>query len=277
MADLCLAYALGVYNQRGDMAQTITPNQIRPAPVNGQVIGTIGGVSKNITLVAGPGVSITIVGDTLVISADIPLTISSFAGGAVVELGTSVVNPAFTAAYSALPTSAQITNDDGIGSPLVLTTPFTAGTVLGTFVHTAIHTTNFTLTAVKGASSPTAVQPFKWAPAIFGGVGTPGATSTVTSSGTTAVLSTSDVLSRTQIGAEVVGTLFGPYTAATQSIYLLLSGASHTFTDALTGFPIPFNAPTAVSFVNVHGVTVSMFLYQSTNTLVGTYEPRVAS
>jgi hypothetical protein len=69
-----------------------------------------------------------------------------------------------------------------------------------------------------------------------------------------------------------VGLTFGPYTASTQSFYLLLIGGSHTsFKDAGTGFSFPFNTPTSVSFVNQNGATVPMYLYQSTNTLTGAY------
>jgi hypothetical protein len=114
-------------------------------------------------------------------------------------------------------------------------------------------------------------------PAIFGGVGTAGATSSVTASGTTAVLSTSDVLPQVQLGAEKVGETFGPYTPSGQAIYLLLMGGSHTFIDAGTGFPSVFNSPITVTFVNEHGVTLTMYLYQSTNSLYGTYTPKVAS
>jgi hypothetical protein len=255
----------------------ITPNQIRPAGSDGQVVATIGGVQQNTPLVPGPGISIAIVDGTIVISANAPFTISSFTGGETVELGAPVVNPAFAASYSSLPTSANITNTEGIGSPLALTTPFTSGTVAGTFTHFSPETTTFTLAAVQGASSPTATQAITWAPAVFGGVGTGGATASVTAAGTTAVLSTGDILARQQLGAEAVGTQFGPCSPSGQSLYLLLIGGSHTFTDAGTGFPIPFDAPTAVSFVNAHGATVAMFLYQSTNVLFGTYTPKVAS
>ena len=116
-----------------------------------------------------------------------------------------------------------------------------------------------------------------WQPAIFGGVGSSGATSSVTASGTTAVLSTGDVLARMQLGAEGVGQTFGPFHPSGQVIYLLLTGGSHTFIDAGTGFPFAFNSPIAVSFVNAQGVTVSMFLYSSTNPLFGSFSPKVAS
>ena len=60
-------------------------------------------------------------------------TITSFAGGSTVEIGTTVTNPAFTASYSSAASSANITNTDSIDSPLVLTAPYTSGTVVGFF------------------------------------------------------------------------------------------------------------------------------------------------
>jgi hypothetical protein len=86
------------------------------------------------------------------------------------------------------------------------------------------------------------------------------------------------VLPRIQIGAETVGQTLGTYSGLTgQVIYLLLTGSSHTFTDANTGFPMAFNAPLTVSYVNVQGVSVTMYLYATTNSLYGAYTPRVAS
>jgi hypothetical protein len=76
---------------------------------------------------------------------------------------------------------------------------------------------------------------------------------------------------------ETVGETFGPFNPSGQVIYLLLTGGSHTFIDAGTGFPFAFNAPITVGFVNVNGVTVPLYLYQSTNALYGTYTPKVSS
>src|SRR5208282_5487785 len=83
--------------------------------------------------------------------------ITSFAGGSTVETGATVTNPSFTASYSSLPTSAHITNTDGIDSPLALITPFTSGTVVGAFSHSSPANVVFTLTAV-GAIFYTATQ-----------------------------------------------------------------------------------------------------------------------
>ena len=204
-------------------------------------------------------------------------TITSFTGcGGALELGQTVTNPTCSATYTATPTSASITNTDSIDSPLVLSSPFTSGTIVGNFVHSSVTTTTVQLTAV-GSSTQTANQTYTWNPRIFAGLGTAGATSTVTASGTTAVLSTGSVLPSAGLGVETVGQTFGPYTPAAQNVYLLLTGGSHTFTDATTGFPFAFNAPTTVTFVNEFGVTVVMYLYQSTNVLTGTFQPRITS
>lgn len=205
-------------------------------------------------------------------------SITSFTGGSVVEVGATVTNPAFAATYSATPVSAQITNTDGINSPFVMTTPFTSATITGSFVHTTITTTTFTLSAVS-TSTRTATQAINWQARVFPGVGATGATSSVTASGTTAVLSNGAVLPSGGLygtSAQLVGSLFTVSPSA-QKVYLLLIGGSHTFKDATTGFTFAFNSPTAVSFVNANGSTVAMFLYESTNTLSGTFTVQVVS
>lgn len=202
-------------------------------------------------------------------------TINSFAGGSTVEIGATVTNPAFTASYSSTPASANITNTDGIDSPLTLTTPFTSGTVVGSFHKTTAASTTFTLTAV-GTSTKTASQSIAWEPLSFAGVGAAGATATVTASGSSALLSTGDVLANVGLATSNVGHTYGPYAPSGQKIYLLIIGTGHTFKDASTGFSFAFNAPTTVSFVNEQGATVTMELYESTNTLSGTFSVLVA-
>lgn len=199
-------------------------------------------------------------------------TITSFAGGSSVEVGATVTNPAFTASYSSTPTSASITNTDAIGSPLTLTTPFTSGTVTGAFTHTTTTSTTFTLNATQGVTKTT-TSAINWQPRTFAGAGTPGATG-ATATGTTAVL----------VGA--TGTLASAglnnqttyaATPSAQKVYILMTGGSHTFKDAATGFSFAFNTPTSISFVNANGSTVAMFLYESTNTLTGTFSIQVVN
>ncbi len=229
-----------------------------------------------LTIAAGAGLSVSASGSTITISLATTFVINSFTGGQTVELGASIVNPTFAASYSVTPANAAITNSDSIDSPLNLTSPFTSGTVAGTFVHTTAHTTTFQLSATQGVTQ-TATQQILWEPRIFAGVGTAGASSSVTASGTTAVLSNSDVLASAGLGAESVGQTFGPFSPSGQVIYLLLTGGSHTFTDQNTGFPMAFNSPTTVSFTNAHGVAITMYLYQTTNALYGSSFPKVAS
>lgn len=230
-----------------------------------------------VTIACGTGLSCTQSGQIITVGLTGSFTITSFTGcGGSFELGFSNTNPVCSATYSSTPASANITNTENIDSPLTLTTPFTSGTIVGTFTHSTVTTTTVTLAAI-GSSTQTATQTMTWNPRIFGGIGAAGATSSVTASGTTAVLSTSDVLGSLQLGAETVGEVFGPFTGGGSKVYLLLKGGSHTFIDNGTGFPLPFNSPTAVSFVNVNGVTVSLFLYESTNGLFLPVSPRVAS
>jgi hypothetical protein len=191
--------------------------------------------------------------------------ISSFSGGSTVEIGATVTNPAFTASYSSLPTSAQITNTDGLGSPLILTTPFASGTVLAAFTHGTQTSVTFTLTAIA-ATTKTSNQSINFYPRVFGGVGTAGATG-ATASGTTAVLSGAvGTLANEGLTSSSVGASYGPFSPTSQKIYLLLTGSSHTFKDQ-GGFSFAMNAPTSISFVNQNGATVSMYLYESTNLL----------
>jgi hypothetical protein len=242
-----------------------------------------GGGGGGVTQYFSAGAGLVLTGDgtltnPFVYALSTAFAILSFAGGQSGELGQSFVNPSFTASYSGTPTSANITNTDGVDSPFNLTTPFTSATLAGTLTHATAATVIFTLTATNGVSSPTRTLTFTWQERIFAGVGASGATSSITASGTTAVLSTGDVLPSAGLGVEVVGQTFGPFAPAGQRIYLLLAGGSHTFTDAITGFPLPFNTPVAVTFVNQFGESLNMWFYTSTNPLTGpAFEPKIAS
>jgi hypothetical protein len=238
---------------------------------------TLNTLSGAVTLAVGAGLSITPSGNTITINLATPFTINSFTGcSGSFELGYTVTNPTCSATYSTTPSSAQITNTDSVDSPLTLSSPYTSGTIVGSFSHSATATTTITLTAI-GSSTQTANQTYTWKPRIFGGVAASGATSTVTASGATAVLSNSTAIASAGLGAETVGQVIGSYTPSGQAIYLLLTGGSHTFTDNNTGFPMAFNAPLTVTFTNVNGVTLTMYLYQTTNSLYANFAPKVAS
>lgn len=200
-------------------------------------------------------------------------SITAFNGGATVEIGATVTNPAFTASYSSTPASASITNTDGVDSPLTLSTPFTSGTVVGNFSKTSAATTTFTLTAISSTTQTASVS-ISWLPRTFDGIGAASATSSITASGSTAVLSNGAVLANAGLNN---ASTYGPLSPSGQKIYILMVGGSHTFRDASTGFLFAFNTPTSVSFVNQNGATVAMYLYESTNTLTGTFSIQVVS
>ena len=200
--------------------------------------------------------------------------ITSFAGGSTVETGATVTNPSFTASYSSLPTSAHITNTDGIDSPLALITPFTSGTVVGAFSHSSPANVVFTLTAV-GATTKTATQTIAFQDRGFGGIGTAGATS-ATASGNNAVLNGgAGTLADSFLAANFVGTSFGPFSPVSQVIYIQLPAGAHTFKDQ-DGFGFPMTAVNTFSFVNQEGATVSMTLWAS-NTLSSPFMVTVAT
>ena len=204
--------------------------------------------------------------------------ITGFNGGQTVEIGTPIVNPAFTLSYTAPPDSAQITNTDGIDSPLTLTTPFTAGTVVGTFTKNTQASTTFTATAVKaGSPNGSAQQNLNWLPRNFAGVGSAGATGATASGNNATLTGATGTLNDAGIAASPVGQTFPVQNPNNQKIYILTIGAGHTFKDALTGFSMAFNAAKAVSFHNQRSVTVAMDLYETTNTLSQSFQPQCVS
>lgn len=203
-------------------------------------------------------------------------SINSFTGGSTVEIGASVVNPAFSASYSSTPASATINNSvTGTNS---LTTPFTSYTYSHTFTETSQTSLVFTLTAVS-TSTKTATQDINWYPRSFGGVGTAGATS-ATASGNTAVLNGSaGTLSSEGLFTSPVGSSFGAFSPSAQVIYLMFphTATAHTFIQLPGSVPFAMNAPINFNFTNQNGQVVNMDLYQSTNTLTGSFTIEVAS
>jgi hypothetical protein len=202
-------------------------------------------------------------------------TIDSFTvSGGTVEVGATVTNPTITASYSATPASANVTNTASIDSPLDLTTPFTAGTVVGAFTKTSATAVDFTLTAVStGGVTKTAGAAITWEFRTFAGVGTAGATS-ATASSTNAVLNGgAGTLPSAGLFGSIVGQAFS-LTPASQNCYILTphTASAHTWKDLNTGLPFAMNAPITFSFTNEEGVASSYDLYQSTNVLSANFD-----
>lgn len=176
-------------------------------------------------------------------------SISSFAGAgsytSVKELGDTIVNPGFTASYSSLPVSANIT--DAINAPLVLITPFTSGTEPFTYSKntpnaTVVWTLHATSSAVRTASVTTT-----WEARIYYGIQTPGTINAAFVTG----------LPSSQLQTVATGTFAIGAGSNTKKAYLFFDAAFSTptiFKDNGTGFSVPTTCALSVSVTNAYGV-----------------------
>ena len=206
-------------------------------------------------------------------------SIDFFSGGISVECGIIVTNPTFTAGYSSLPTSANITNTDSINSPLTLISPFTSATVNGSFTHSLVNSSVvFTLMATLGTATSVATQSISYLARSFGGVGIAGATG-ATASGNNAILNSSlGNLVNQGLHISDIGENYGPFSPTNQKIYLILphTGTPHTFKDQ-NGFSFVMNAPLTFSFINQNNATITMDIYESVLNLSTSFTITVTS
>jgi hypothetical protein len=207
-------------------------------------------------------------------------SIDSFSvSGGTVEVGAAITNPTVSASYSATPASASVTNTAGIDSPLALTTPFTSGTIVGSFSLDAPGSISATLTAVStGGVTRTAGATVLTAEfATFAGPCAPGATS-ATASGSSAVLNDSaGTLPRAGLYGSIVGQTF-TVDLTNNCVGILTPHTATPHTWLAGSFTFPMNAPITFSFENAEGVTSSYDFYQSTQTtLSGTVAIECAS
>ena len=205
-------------------------------------------------------------------------SISCFSvSGGTVEVGANITNPTVSSSYSATPASAHVANTDSIDSPLTLTSPFTTGTIVGTFTHAAAATVTFTLTAVStGSVTKTATASETWEFRTCAGPATAGATS-ATASGTSAVLNGgAGTLPSVGLFSSIVGLTIS-VTLAGNNAYVMTPHTPSPHTWLAGGFTFPMNAPITFSFTNANGVASSYDLYQSTNVLTGTVAIECAS
>ena len=231
-------------------------------------------------LVAGPGITITSAGPgILIISLSgqiIPPTLGSLTLSPTSVTGGGTVTGTVTLTSGAPGGGAQVTLSSSNAAaqvPASVTIP--SGQTSTTFTVTTNivgSVTIATITGTYGASQSATLTIAPPAQGIYGGGGKPGATSSITQSGNSVILSTGDVLPMLQSTPEQIGQSWPMSNLNNQCVYLLLVGGSHTFIDALTGFPFVFNPPLPAT---VGGA--SMYLYQSTNQLFGNYQPKVIS
>jgi hypothetical protein len=206
-------------------------------------------------------------------------TINSFGASQVVEVGAQIVAPVLTASYNATPASATVTNTDGFNSPYTLANPYTStGSAYSTttFQHNTVNAvTSFTLsaTSVNGVVK-TAGASFEWEARMFIGTGAAGSAATATATaGNTATLGNGSVLANQGLFSTAQGQVF-PVTASGNKIYLLITGLYTSFTDLVANQPFAFNAGQSLTFINQQGAHVSMYLYESTNTLTASFQIR---
>jgi hypothetical protein len=199
-----------------------------------------------------------------------------------VECGFTVTNPSFAASYSSPASSATIVNTDAIDSPLVLSPPYTSGTVIGSFSHSVVDSVvTFTLSAYSGALNRLDYAYIYWEPRSFGGLGSAGAVSATATGVPSAILNGGlGTLSDEGIQYTDVGNAYGPFNPISQKIYLLLqhTASPHTFKDQ-NGFAFSMtgSSPTVFNFTNQYGAVISMDLYESLNNLSTTFTITVTS
>lgn len=271
-----------ITNNTSGNAATAT-NSSHADNFNTQTNGSANPDTSYLDIKGGNGISVSVSGGHVTIATGPTFTIAGFSytGTNPVEIGTNYNNPAFTASYGAVAAASPttITNSDGISSPTSLSTPFTSGTVTGTFVKHSQASTTFTLnaTGVNGGTATASVT-INSLPRSMGGVGTSGATGCTASGNNCTLVGASGTLNDAGLVSTVVNNVFGPYSPTSgQNIYVLTPGScTHTsWIDNVSGFVFLMNSGTSFSFTNQNGDSVSSCLYQSQNTyLSGSYAPK---
>lgn len=192
----------------------------------------------------------------------LPFEISSFAAATtLVEVGASVVTPAFTAAYQSGPTTAaSLTDTEATPAKDVQSTP-TAFTSNATFTKNAYAGfVTFTLTATKGVNVDTANSTITWGQKVFWGVSATGAHNEAFI----------EALSNSALALTVART-FTVTAGANQHIYYAFRSGYGTPTFTVGGFEGGFElAAAAVSVTNANGFTENYDVWRSVQTNLGT-------
>lgn len=184
--------------------------------------------------------------------------VTSFANGSAPEVGQSIALPAFTAAYSTLPTSAVLTDNAGT-APQTLVTPFAVFASTGTFVRNTYGASyTFTLTAHSGAFPAVSTKTITWLQKTFWGAATPAAYNEAFIEG----LASSGL-------ASAVGTTFTVNAGAGERIYYAFRSAYGTPSFWVGGFEGGFSKVATVAVTNAHGFTENYDLWASDNVALG--------
>jgi len=188
----------------------------------------------------------------------LPSFIVSIAGGIAVEVGQTVVTPAFTASYNRTPISVILTDSNGSPPKNVTATPNSFNSNASITKNTVNATCDFTITANDGIVSKTATTTFIWEQKNYSGVGTAGQNSAAF------ILSLNGVLS----GG--LANTFSVTAGSNQKIYFACRAAYGTPTFTVGGFSGGFNlVSNSISVTNAHGFTELYQLWESTNVNLG--------
>jgi hypothetical protein len=192
-------------------------------------------------------------------------SINSFGltGASIVEVGTTIAAPAFTASYSATPTSAILTDDQGSASRDVSSTP-TAFSATASYTKGTPASVTWTLSA-HSASSPTKARSTSasWLQRIHYGAGAPGLRSAA------AILAlSSNPLAGGRTGSFPFAT---GNTAANQKAYFAIPSGFGTPVFKNQGLPFAMALVAAAVAVTSNGVVQSYDLYESDNVGLGSF------
>lgn len=188
------------------------------------------------------------------------ITTFSKTHGALFEVGATDVSPQFTVAYSELPDSAQIIYTQQPGSPLVLASPYTSGTIAQTFTSNVNGATaSFQLSAVKGASTKTSTLTDTWGLPFLSAIEATGSVAA-----TQGFLDTMRGANAAQIHTTIAGTYLAGQSVGGGQISCIATPTAlgtPTFKDINGLVVTPTLVGTVAGYVNPFGVTISMDLY----------------
>lgn len=271
-------YIGGTYPERGSAGGAMGPTGATGPGGSAGVTGGFGievdgGAIVNLTPPGAPGDVLQLNGSSTPVWGPVPtaLAINSFTTSTtLLQIGQSLVSPAFSATYNQTPDSATLTDSEG-NAPVAFVSPFTSVVSPHTFTKTTIgQSVTWTDTASKtGAGTATRSVSASWGALNYhGAANDPGTITEAFVEGlSSSVLSTSRVISnfsQTMSGAEYLWYCYPT------------SEGSATLYDNTTGFQIDMIVETTtLSVTNSFGVTVNYTVMRSTFQLNSTIVVRV--
>lgn len=192
------------------------------------------------------------------INPDFQINSFSSTSPSIQEVGATVLNPSFLAAYQYPPSSVSVTDDIGGSSSDVSSSP-TNFSYIGSYTYTNTNdSVTFTLTANDGTGPVTRQSTITWLPRVFWGVGAPGQNSSAFINSLT-----NNVLSGTKNRTLNVNA------AAGEKIYYAYPSHMGPATFTVNGFSGGFNGPVVVSVSNGFSTVQDYNLYESANSGLG--------